>query len=52
MKLFVFEKGEYISVDSQSAASPFVLKTPVKLKEWDGVNLEEDFVSDYDKLVQ
>lgn len=28
--------------------SPFVLKTPVKLKEWDGINLEEDFVSDYD----
>lgn len=52
MKLFVFGKGEYISVDSQSAVSPFVLKTPVKLKEWDGVNLEEDFVSDCDKVVQ
>lgn len=52
MKLFTFGKGEYILVDSQSALSPFVLKTPVQLKEWDGVNLEEDFVSDYDKLVQ
>lgn len=43
MKLFTFSKGEGISVDSHSAVSPFVLKTPVNLKEWCGINLEEDF---------
>lgn len=52
MKLFAFSKGEDISLDSQSAVSPFLLKTPIKLKEWDGINLEEDFVSYYDKLLQ
>lgn len=52
MKLFSFSKGKDISLDSQSAVSPFVLKTPVNLKEWVGINLEEGFVSDYDELLQ
>lgn len=45
MKPFPLSKGEDISVDSQSAVSPFVLGTPVGLKDWDGIYLEENFVS-------